>query len=154
MIRAFLLHLANSNPPFDRREFYALKERLLRRHGTPDGYDTQDIVKRCWGPDQDGCLGKKCWRCGGTGIYDRRITSLQRFVWCGFRFHVPVSFGIHNPLITIHGHVQHKTYGRACAEAAIWLFLLCGEFRLAWRPMTISYRYGWYAWPLLNVGRM
>lgn len=50
-MKAWLLHLANANPPFStRQEFYTLKHRLLKRYGHFEGHQIQEIRKDCWGP--------------------------------------------------------------------------------------------------------
>jgi hypothetical protein len=159
MLRPLLLHLANSRPPVCSRAFYDLKSNLLRRHGRRDGYDVQEIIKKCWGPwnhegDSIGCTGKPDCRCGGTGIFRRDIHGLERWRWGGFVFHCPID-RVPGPLITIRGHIQHKKYpGRLPHEAALWLYLLCGEWRLLCREITSSYCFGWYLWPLTNLQRI
>ena len=52
-----LLHIANSYPEaVDKKRFYAMKDRILRRYGRRDGFDIQHVA------------GKKCWSCDGTGV--------------------------------------------------------------------------------------
>lgn len=50
---AFILHHANRYSKD--KEFYAIKDRILKKYGVSDGYDIQHIP------------GKRCWSCGGTG---------------------------------------------------------------------------------------
>lgn len=46
---AKLLHYANRRPPTLReQEFYAIKEKILLRHGQKIGYDVQHIRKDCY----------------------------------------------------------------------------------------------------------
>lgn len=160
MIRPLLLHLANSSPPgIYRQEFYALKQRLLEKHGEPDGYDTQEIVKECWGHWSAteygvhiGCSRSPSCRCGGTGIFSRRIIGLERWCWGRFNFHRPID-RIPNALITIRGRIQHRKYGRVSNEATLWLYLLCGEFRLLARHMSATCSLGAYCFPMLLLNR-
>ena len=161
MIRPLLLHLANSGSGKS-RDFYALKAKLLRRHGVRDGYDVQEIVKKCWGMpggdygDYQGCKKERHCRCRGTGIFDRRIIGLERWRWGRFRFHIPMDFGAPLPgaLITIRGRIGHRDYGRLSGEAEMWLYLLCGELRLFWRTFRGCVSYGRYAWPLKTLQRL
>ena len=162
---ARLLHYANASPPMMRAEFYALKERLLRKYGTLDGGDVQEIRKECWGPrawrdewgdyDYRGC-SKDCTRCGGTGVFDIRWVWLERWRWGKYVFHRPAGeTRIPNDApITIRGRIQHPDYGRGSNEAALWLYLLCGEWRLLWRSIRGSCCCGRYWWPFLNVQRV
>lgn len=62
-VLSWLLHHANrlnqSNPfdPMAKQRFYTIKNQILKRYGTNQGYDVQFIE------------GKKCYSCSGTGIY-------------------------------------------------------------------------------------
>lgn len=112
LITAFLLHHANrSVKDFCWGDFYRVKDTILRKHGKPDGYDIQHIE------------GKKCYKCGGTGRYDRwdsygiydpdscwgcagtgwykdpRWNCLQRYRFGRYIFHRPLKreYGIENP---------------------------------------------------------
>lgn len=151
---ARLLHYANAEPPLNRTEFYALKERLLRKHGRFCGHELQEIKKECWGDrwwvgqydHDDGHnppipCGPKCTRCGGTGIYDIRWVRLERWEWCGYVFHRPTGDTRIPPEIgsvRIFGRIEHPNYGRLGREAGLWLFVLCGEWRLLWHTLRGS----------------
>ena len=69
--------LANSNPPHG---FYDFKARFLKRFGTPDGWDKQEIERTCHACDGSGQFLKdvECNRCNGSGIYDTREHWLRR----------------------------------------------------------------------------
>lgn len=157
-LRVRLLHLANARPPMLRTEFYALKDRLLNRYGLPTGYEWQRIEKACWGPwGSDGCEGSDCPRCGGTGVFETVWCELRRWEWAGYRFFQPTGRRKWNaPLepVNIVGRIDHADYGLKSAEAALWLYLFCGEWRLLWRALSASRVMGWYAWPLLNLQRV
>ena len=163
---AYLLHVANTDPPTTTRTgFYDLKHRLLKRRAHFAGHDIQEIRKECWGPwnrrgyDRVGCLGERCPHCGGTGVFDLRWVRLERWEWAGYTFHVPVDNSrvvpspYPNPRM-IHGRIEHRDYGRGATEAALWLYVLCGEWRLLWRTLRgSSHCYpGW--WPLCNLQRI
>lgn len=127
---AKLLHLANSNPPeFIRQDFYELKSKLLKKYAKLATYEYQEIVKECWGPASVGCcLGDRCDKCGGTGMFDRYWWLLKRYEWCGHVFHTPdLKTRIEPEVVRIKGRVQHQDYGQKSREALMWLFLLTGE---------------------------
>lgn len=160
---ATLLHYANADAPFlHRTEFYALKTRLLERYGTKTAIETQEIRKKCWGWRDEyggdkGCRGDDCTKCGGTGVYSLRWVKLERWQWCGYVFHRPIGYQFNPPdptTVKIFGRIEHADYGRASQEAALWLYLLCGEWRLLWKSLRSSCACGWYWWPMLNLQRV
>ena len=165
-LTAWLLHVANTDTgPALRTEFYDLKERLLKKHGRFVGHQIQEIKKPCWGPwgneygERQGCLGEKCPHCGGTGVFDLRWVRLERWEWGGFVFHRPAGDtrtipSPYPPRDMILGRIQHRKYGLGANEARLWLFLLCGEFRLWWRDMRSHAACGWQWWPLTNLQRL
>jgi len=158
---AWLLHYANARPPLFSTDFYKLKDRLLFKFATCQGYDVQEIRKECWGNRRDafgdvsGC-GPRCTRCGGTGIFDLFWVRLERWQWGRYTFHRPIWRGRIKPLspIQIHGRIEHAKYGHASDEAVLWLYLLSGELRLLWHAMKSSCACGWYLWPFLNLQRV
>ena len=162
-LKAMLLHYANASPPScGRAEFYAVKDKLLQRYAASDGVDVQEISKPCYGElhwyDEGEFrvitpCGKDCHRCGGTGIYDIRWVALERFRWYGRTYHIPRGDTRIRPEkpADIVGLVKHTDYGKGSDEARLWLYLLCGEWRLLWQQLRASYYCGWHAWPLLNL---
>jgi len=164
-IPATLLHYANAHPPLDRAAFYALKDRLLRKHARFARHQIQEIRKECCGPwnreldCRAGCPGEKCPCCGGTGVYDIRWVRLERWEWAGYTFHIPAGDtrqipSPYPPDGMIRGRIEHASYGRKSREAVLWLYLLCGEWRMLWRSLIGSCSCGRYWWPLLNVQRV
>lgn len=160
-----LLRVANSSPPpITRREFYNLKDRLLRSRAVFRGHDLQEIIQPCWGPydrihgHHIGCQGGCCPRCGGSGVYDKRWVRLERWDWGGSLFHIPSGETRIPPdpgtSVTIHGLVHHRDYGRASGEAVLWLYALCGEWRTFWRELSSHCAVGWTWWPLLNAQKV
>ncbi len=163
-ILATLLHYANANPPWDHRPFYLLKCRLLHKYARFTGHQIQEIRKECLGRrdhfgDWSGCKGELCPKCGGTGVYDLRWVRLERWEWAGYVFHIPAGDtrkipSPYPPDGMIRGRIEHAEYGRKSREALLWLYLLCGEWRLLWRTLTSSCSCGRYWWPLLNCQRV
>lgn len=161
-IVATLLHYANSSPPWLwRNEFFRLKDQLLRKYGTFLGTSIQEIRKPCWGPwfwtewgyEPTKCLGEKCPRCGGTGNFDVRWVRLLKWEWCGFVFFVPAGDTRIKPEREpdIGGRIEHANYGLVSDEAALWLLILCREWKLFRRVMTSSCHRGWQEYPLLSA---
>lgn len=154
---ARLLHYANAEPPREMKpEFYALKKRLLERYADPVGFDVQHIE------------GKRCWTCGGTGVYvgyhtysgdewedtcnrcwgtgwfkDPVWIVLNKFQWHGFKFHIPGERKYKRPdpdVTNIRGYVEHTDYGDKSEIAFVWLCLLLGHWRLAWKWFNSGWR--------------
>lgn len=171
LLKAYLLHIANRQPfGVHRNDFYDLKHRLLQRYGRFTGHQIQEIRKDCWGErryddqdlDSDGYTtvpcGPNCKRCRGTGIYDIRWVRLERWEFCKYVFHVPAGDtriipSPYPPKDMIRGRIEHGGDGRSSAEAAMWLYVLCGEWRLWWRCCCSSFcTCGWY--PMLHAQRI
>lgn len=152
--KARLLHLANTQPPWDfKQEFYALKTRLLEKHAAIDGHDVQHIE------------GKHCFRCGGSGRYSgwhgtdycRKCEGsgwwkspkwivLERCRWREFVFHIPREVSRVKPepdTTRIEGYVEHADYGDKSVLAFPTLCVLCGEWRLLWRWLNASRTCRW-----------
>jgi hypothetical protein len=156
-----LLWLANSGPPIARTEqFYALKDRILRRWGTRDGHDWQHIIKECYGCDGRGesreCPERACRRCGGSGVYDHFFVKLERWDLAGRTFHRPAEKTWKRPSepVAIVGRVRHADVGRAGNEAALWLALLLDR-RLFAALMTSSCCCGpTWRYPLVTLQKL
>lgn len=139
-----VLHCANSGPSLAiRSRFYALKERILQRYGTGDGFDVQHIVKECWNCDGTGRVYEdmfhlgvttsifmgKCHRCT-DGVYEQFWVRLERHRLGEHVFHTPRERYYQDPELVlqhpvIEGYVRHREYpGHLPAEAALWLFLV------------------------------
>lgn len=160
---SWLLFLANSDPPFLRERFYALKDSLLRRWGERDGEDWQEIVKLCYRCDGTGysdCYDEmiqdfaRCRRCH-KGVYERKVIRLERWKFSGRVFHRPAERFHRLPAgktVTIQGRVQHKDVGFAGREAGLWL-ALAFDWGLFWGLLTGTRSYGRHLYPLLNLQR-
>lgn len=164
---AILLHHANADPPWPRVEFYAIKERLLRRYGRITDYEWQEIRKECWGPwgreygERQGCQGAKCPHCRGTGVFDIRWVNLERWEWSGHVFHRP-HWSTRTPpavgTVKFFGRIEHNANHQKSREAALWLYLLCGEWRVFWNTLRYSccctrraYPMLWLQWAVMNM---
>lgn len=138
---SWALYLANSSPPGGRelrQRFYAMKQRICERYGTPDGYDIQHFDgKKCFGCDGTGIheywdSGDQdyCWKCGGSGWFKReRWVTLKRWRVGNRVFHQPdgVSYEKPTPVlrnITFEGFIQHGYHGFWSEEAILWLSLV------------------------------
>jgi len=163
---ARLLHLANSSPPPEfRKEFYALKDRLLTKHGEHIGFDVQHIEgKICFGCDGSGIYyhyysGDEdiCGRCCGSGWWKHpKWVVLNKYVWRGYKFHIPGEVSYEKPepdVSNIHGYVEHTNYGSKSDTAFANLCLLCGEWRLLFRWLLASHKVKWrhHPWFVLQM---
>ena len=97
-----LLELANRE--FRSEEFYKLKDRILKSHGTKTGVNTQHILKTCRYCAGEGKMPKEvtlygktyltkgdpCWRCNGTGVYQEFWVMLDVYQVGRRSFHLPV----------------------------------------------------------------
>lgn len=120
LILSYLLHYANRETK--NIHFYAIKDKILQKHGKHIGYDIQFID------------GKKCYSCDGTGIYKnyyhgmwhrdtcwncwrgwfKRPTwnILQRIQFGKFVFHKPYLRVYEKPDIEtpiIEGYIDHNS---------------------------------------------
>lgn len=144
-----VLHVANATPPvLAKSDFYRMKDRLLRRFGTPDGFDVQHIVKEC-----HACYGQKtiteeirncgvvvsvernCRRCNGTGVYEQFWTHLLRYTIGQRQFHLPERkfyedphLELQRPMIT--GYVTHRRYPFYFSNEAFLLLALLFDRKL------------------------
>lgn len=117
-IKAFLLHHANRSVKdfsFGQYlvDFYRVKDAILRKYGKPDGYDIQHIEgKQCYKCRGTGRYDRwdnygiydpdTCWGCAGTGWYrDPQWNCLERFLFGPYTFHRPISrkYGINPPAL-------------------------------------------------------
>jgi hypothetical protein len=73
---------------------YRLKDRILKRHGVPDGTDLQIITLTCNCCHGRGHFGPPwnrdfCRKCVGSGVFARDYITLSRFRIGAHVFHVP-----------------------------------------------------------------
>lgn len=123
-----LLWLANQQPlPRDPGRFYRLKARLLERHGHRTGSIWQQIDAYCRSCDGTGGLYEPggCYRCCGSGIWERRYHRLEQWQLGRHQFLIPREYTtIRPPTVEIVGRVPHPGKGPAAIEAGLWLALL------------------------------
>ena len=151
-IISWLLWHANADPGFHRRDFYAMKDRLLARYGRVVGHDVQRIQQPCYGTSWDmTCKGAGCPRCGGTGIWSERWVLLERWDLAGRTFHKPVGPAHPRAVDFIDGYIRHQPRNyRASRDAQLWLALLF-DWRLFRRLLTTSRMARWQWRPLLAL---
>lgn len=93
-----LMFMANSEGV--KQPWYSLKEKLCKKFGVNDGYDVQFIEgKKCYSCGGTGVYHKyyqrewiddECYNCCGTGMYkDHRYIVLERIRVGGYIFHRP-----------------------------------------------------------------
>ena len=129
----------------ERWHIYRLKDRILSRHGVPDGTDLQILTLHCRACHGSGYHGPPwrrdgCWTCGATGLYAHDYITLQRFRLGGRIFHAPIGTRIRvfgdgrdevEPPETdrhreiIRGHIRHDAaFGRRWRWASLMLLTL------------------------------
>jgi hypothetical protein len=142
LLLGFLLFHANRDP-LEKKSFYAIKERLLRRYGKKVGADVQHLAgvrcNRCdrgrhwhWIYDWHGFGYESCWHCDGTGWYKpERWVLLLRIQVGGHIFHRPVSTAYYEcwlpPTVrarVLDGYVKHPSSPfHLSRECCLWLYL-------------------------------
>lgn len=134
-ILGYILHLANRDIPFLHKEkFYAIKNKLLKKHGTFICNEIQHIKKECNACHATGIykcsykLKETCWCCNGTGTYLEFWVRLEKYKLGNFYFHNPIKKS--NTILFegvskhIEGYIEHKAPKyRLGKEASLWLFL-------------------------------
>jgi hypothetical protein len=161
-VLGFLVHYANTDP-LDKENFYRIKDKILRRFGTPVGNDLQLLegvrCNRCvngrywhWIYDSH-CYGwEQCWQCSGTSWFKpRRYVLLKKYRLGRWYFHRPVSsfedykfkfvvpFFFRNKYID--GYIDHSNYyGWLSWECCLWLYLMFDieTFKRHIRPRPFS----------------
>ena len=160
--------------PQARFAVYRLKDRILTRHGIPDGTDLQILTLHCRACNGRGHHGPEwrvdfCRKCLGSGIYAKDFIPLGRFQLGGRLFHIPNSLARYRvacedldrqPDPATFGHrgiilgtVQHGRVPRASARWGAFLILTLRFDRergpevvsLWWRDTVRSLRF-WWSW--------
>ena len=129
-----MMLVCNSQRFLFQQAFYALKHKILEKHGHPDGMDLQIIKKTCHSCNGTGTFDEPgdCYKCGGSGVYTTNHYILKRYKINEHVFHVPVMddpFAVkkHHAKCknTINGLVQHKAVpGNPifCYGLLLWLY--------------------------------
>lgn len=149
-IMGWLLHHANRN--YSSKPFYEVKNRILVKHGVNVGYDVQHIE------------GKKCFTCGGTGIYHGYYSRdtcwncfdgwyrrpewnvLERVRLGKYVFHQPKERLYKDPKFqtigTVDGYISHQSsYWGALAALTLSFIYNTPELRM---QILRSFGLGWY----------
>lgn len=134
-ILSWLLYQANKTKT---QAVYAIKNKLLTKYGQHVGNDLQVLEKRCWtcggsgiyigwDPHNGDDFFDVCRHCGGTGIYETKEFVLDVVKLGKYEFHNnPIK--VHNtdikPRITYHIKIGHKAtkLSRLCAGIIISIF--------------------------------
>lgn len=168
-----LLHLANSDPPYWRTEFYEIKNKILLEYGTWKGIHLQHIVKHCYnceggkiyteenvfGQPMRISGGRTCLRCGGNGVYQEFWTVLDVFEIGARQFHKPCGTRRSSkpelttpPSQEFEGYIRHVRPPYYLGnEAAYWLALLF-EPKIFWRRFGHSGQVSRKFTPLVILG--
>lgn len=127
-----LLWKANS-VKFQKERMYSIKETLLKKYGTFDGFHLQHILEKCYGCKGTGKYRREtCYKCGGNGIYDEYWIVLRAYKFGKHLFHIPDEKSKSHKIITtynfekvIEGYVIHKNVEwKNGVESYYWLSLL------------------------------
>lgn len=166
---ARIMQVANARPEFMSDQWYSLKTRLIKRFGSPDGYDTQRLeasCHECAGTGKD-LLGHTCRRCD-NGVHHITRTLLSRWKIQDTVFHQIeksklteaelANIRSHHPALHHHftARIIHPPgFGaKASREALLWLTLSFDGVRALVRLLSRgAYCYpGIY--PLLHLQRL
>jgi hypothetical protein len=151
---SWLLYLANARGSITprRKEFYAMKDRLLRKYGKRIGEDIQHIAHECYGWGFDGCDGLTCQKCNGSGVHHHSYVTLERWEFAGRIFHsAPKPIGYTLPKnINIEGRIRHEIAWKKSGDAMLWLAFFCDQ-RFFWHCLTSSRFMGWQWRPMLAL---
>jgi len=160
-IHSWLLHHANRK--YHSPEFYAIKNRLLKKYGKHICYDVQFIEgKRCHTCGGTGIYSKHydnygfvsdvnyCWHCEGTGWYKRPVWNmLARLQFGKYTFHQPYQRSYAKPdnsIQIIEGYIEHNE--SKCSDFAATILFLIYErgYPKRWWKSAGSWYCKWY-WP-------
>lgn len=155
-ILSFLLNQANRETKS--REYYAVKDIILKKYGTLIGYDVQHIPgKECFSCNGTGrhynayeqCYDD-CWNCS-NGWYKRPVWNILEKIQFGrYVFHRPykrcyIKPDEYHP--TIQGYIEHNAgkYGKI----SLFILLLIyekGYLKRWWTTPRIGYYSYWWRW--------
>lgn len=154
-ILSWLLHHANRHTKSD--HFYKIKKELLQKYGTFLQYDVQFIHgKKCYTCGGDGIYkgyseydGKRftdhCWNCNATGWYRSPVWNiLEKNKFGKYSFHTPwqrsyTKPDIEQPVIT--GYIEHS-YTKHGEFALTALYILFDRKRW-WKQWKKDIGWGW-----------
>lgn len=152
LILSTLLHYANRDIPYLVKDhFYAIKKKILEKHGKLIDMEYQHIVKECYTCDGTGTFWPEyrpkepCWKCR-KGIYEEFVSFLKLYEFGKYRFHIPFNRiyirkeGDLPDVKFIEGYIRHKAprYNIGL-ECALWL-LMFYNFKVFKKAMRSSRR--------------
>ena len=168
-----LLIMANAGTYRQKREwFYPFKTRFLRRFAAFDGYDKQVLTRKCWhcsgtgifltcylcsylgGCDRcRGCVQGPCSWCGRSGVYRIDSNWLERRLFGGTIFHIPVPALylpalIPEPVTVYKDIIQHDPVDNKKAWRAALILIVIFDVPMIFRMCCTSieiwiYRLWW-----------
>jgi len=159
-----LLHYANKEKPKTTfKQFFNLKERLLKKYGCEQGFDVQHIVKDCHSCN-NGMFYKyweecyvSCYNCLGTGVYANYWVRLDKYCVGEYKFHLPNGRSdkeIVGGDKVVYGYIRHRLPKyNISRECLLWLYLLFdfSSFKLEVGSKSWG---GYFFTPLLLVDRV
>lgn len=151
-ILSWLLHHANRE--YKNERFYKVKDKILSKYGKHICYDVQFIE------------GKKCWTCGGSGVYHGYYGNdlcrhcyngwykrpqwniLERIQFGKYIFHRPYQRAYIKPDVSfpmIEGYIEHKRskYGWL-ARHILFLIYEKGYLRRYYNQAGLGWRVYWW----------
>ncbi len=146
-----LFFVCNSGAYSEKEDyFYPLKDKLLKKHGKPDGYDLQVIDHKCCSCDGEGYLEfsdnsrELCEDCEGTGIYKTARVILSRYILGKRIYHIPSNdyalLDESAPKSTINGFIAHDDIDREAVLRALKILLFRYDFPQFYSLMYELYR--------------
>jgi len=159
LVLSELLHRANRETRA--KEFYAIKNRILQQYGVLQGYELQFIEgKKCFSCGGDGIYEgwsykAECYKCDGTGWYKLPVYNILSLLKFGkYVFHQPFGRSYKKPDISvkiIEGYIEHDKakYG-ATALTILYLLYEKGYIKRWYKSTGIGWRVYWWEprnWP-------
>jgi len=168
-ILSWLVFAANTNPSIWKKEFYKIKDHILKKYGKLIGYDLQHINKECWTCNGTGKYTPQqiCYSCMGSGVYLEMWVILEVYQLRKYQFHRPVERFTHkadywdylkkHPEMenvfrqTIGDYIRHDS-NFYYLEALYWLFLIYKP-ALFLKAIGKTYHHQWRFTPMELLGR-
>lgn len=153
LILSTLLHYANRDiPHLGRKEFYAIKKEILKKHGRVIDTQYQHIKKECYSCDGTGIFypefrpKEPCWKCR-NGVYEEFVAYLALYQFGKYTFHIPYhkvyiyKDGDLPKVDFIKGYIHHKAPNYGIGRESALLLLLFYDFKTFKRVIRSSQLY-------------
>jgi hypothetical protein len=152
---AWLLH--HSNREGKDINFYAIKNKLLKKYGKHICYDVQFIEgKQCFSCDGTGIYYESeedseieyCYKCASTGWYKKNTWNILEKVQFGkFTFHQPYQRAFVKPDISIPfitGYIEHKKSKYGWLAKSILFLIYDKKYLKRYYQNVMGWRCSWY----------